>query len=307
MLSFWKHPNTQIKLGFILAILGTGLFSFKSIVVKLAYEYQIVGEQLIALRMMISAPIYLAILWWLNLRNPISVKTLNQHKWLLLVAGLMGYYLASLLDLWGLELISAQLERLILFTYPGFVMLLSLVIWKKVPSKITMLSLFITYLGIAVVLGVEAQKQWSSVLLGGGMVLLSAFFFGLYLILSKTGIQALGSQRFTCIAMLVASTAVAIHMSFLRDLEIANLAWQVYALALALAIFCTVIPSLLIAAAIARLGPQLTSILGGLGPVMTAIFAVFILNEPFGVSHLLGTSLVVVGAWLVAYEARRAT
>ena len=72
--------------------------------------------------------------------------------------------------------------------------------------------------------------------------------------------------------------------------------------AFALAVFCTVIPSLLIAAAIGRIGPQHVSILGGMGPVITAIFAVVILQEAFGWPHLLGTLLVMAGVWLVATE-----
>nr|WP_245391269.1 hypothetical protein [thiotrophic endosymbiont of Bathymodiolus puteoserpentis (Logatchev)] len=38
--------------------------------------------------------------------------------------GFIGYFLASLLDLKGLETISAGLERLTLFTYPIFIAIL---------------------------------------------------------------------------------------------------------------------------------------------------------------------------------------
>lgn len=299
-----KDQRSPATLGLLLAFFGTLLFSFKSIVVKLAYGYSLNGEQLIALRMLISAPIYLGIFFWHQSRRSIPLIKFKQNLWVLVFAGIFGYYLASLLDLWGLELVSAQLERLILFTYPGFVMLLTLIFWKKVPSKITMLALMITYLGIATVVGFEARHQWESVLAGGTLILVSALLFAGYLVLSKRGIQALGSQIFTCIALLVASIAVAVHMFLSSDIHIWGLPWQGYLWAAVMSIFCTVIPSLLIAAAIARIGPQLTSILGGLGPVMTAFFAVLILNEPFTIYHFLGTSLVVAGAWLVVFEAK---
>ena len=303
-LKHFKDNRSPATLGIALAFVGTLLFSFKSIVVKLAYQYDIDGEQLISLRMLISAPVYLLLLYWHSRQKPISVVKVKRYLWLILFAGLCGYYLASFLDLWGLEMISAQLERLILFTYPGFVMLLSLVFWKKVPSIKTVLALVITYIGIAIVLGVEAQSNTEAVLFGGGLVLISALLFACYLVLSKTGIQALGSQVFTCIAMLFASIAVAVHMMLLGNVSIVGLQWQAYWWAAVMSLLCTVIPSLLIAAAIARLGPQLVSILGGLGPVMTAFLAVLILNEPFGVSHFIGTALVVTGAWLVVFEAK---
>ncbi len=299
-----REQRSPATLGLLLAFLGTLLFSFKSIVVKLAYGYNIGGEQLIALRMIFSAPIYASIFLWHQSRRPVPLSSFKQNLWLLVFAGIFGYYLASLLDLWGLELVSAQLERLILFTYPGFVMLLSLIFWRKIPNRKTVMALVVTYLGIATVVGVEAQDQLENVLLGGGFILLSALLFAGYLLLSKKGIHVLGSQIFTCVALLIASVAVAIHLLLTKEIQLLGLAWQAYFWAGVMSIACTVIPSLLIAGAIARLGPQLTSILGGLGPVLTAFSAVLILNEPFTIYHFIGTSLVVAGAWMVIFEAK---
>lgn len=302
MLSPNSPVSGQRSLGILLAIVGTILFSFKSIVIKLAYQYEVDAYQVIALRMLISAPIYLLILVILQKQKPLSWQALQSNKWLILWAGVLGYYLASLLDLMGLELITAQLERLILYTYPGFVMLFSWVLWRTVPGRNTIMALAATWLGILVVLGVEIQSNFLEVLWGGTLVLISAAAFGGYLILSKAGIANLGSQAFTCLAMLVASISVALHLMIIGDVQIFNLHWQVYFHVLVLAVLCTVIPSLLIAAAISRIGPQHASILGGLGPVITAMFAVVLLQEPFGIAHLIGIALVMTGVYLVATE-----
>ena len=291
-------------MGLFLAFWGTLLFSLKPVVVKLAYQHGIDSNQLISLRMLISSPLYLGLLFWHHKRTPISTSVVRRYWPLLIASGLSGYYLASLLDLWGLEYISAQLERLILFTYPGFVMLLSLLIWRKLPSLIMVLAFFCTYAGVGVVFGGEIQQQGSDVLLGSALVLLSAFLFAIYLVMSKRGIQALGSQVFTCIASLIASMAVGLHMLATADVQLIALPWQAYGWAGVMSVVCTVIPSLMIAGGIARLGPQLVSILGGMGPILTAFLAVVILHEPFGVSHLVGTALVVIGAWLVVFESR---
>ena len=112
----------------------------------------------------------------------------------------------------------------------------------------------------------------------------------------------LGSQQFTCLAMVVASLSVAFHFAFLGNVQLFGLQPEVYLYVFILAVVCTVIPSLLIAAGISRIGPQQASILGGMGPVITALFAVFVLSEPFGLSHLLGTVLVMFGVYLVATE-----
>ncbi len=47
---------------------------------------------------------------------------------------MLGYYLSSLFDFYGLELISAGLERLILLSYPTLVLLLQTVILRERPG-----------------------------------------------------------------------------------------------------------------------------------------------------------------------------
>jgi len=68
---------------------------------------------------------------------------------------------------------------------------------------------------------------------------------------------------------------------------------------MAIAVFSTVLPTFLIAEAIARIGPGPTSIMGSVGPVFTSLMAVFVLGEKFGIAHLIGTVLIVAGIiWL---------
>src|SRR5262249_60932119 len=65
--------------------------------------------------------------------------------------GFIGYYIAAYLDFAGLTFITAQLERLVLFTYPVFVMFLG---WLFFRGRITMQGLLgaaITYAGLALI------------------------------------------------------------------------------------------------------------------------------------------------------------
>lgn len=301
-----SNPAQQQQLGILLALLGTTLFSFKSVVIKLAFQYQVSAEQLILLRMLFAAPIYFLLLLWYLKRKPVSLSSIGDKFTVLLVSGFLGYYLASLADMKGLEYISAQLERLILYTYPGFVMLFSWLFWRVLPGRKTLYSMLITYLGILFVLGFEFQLVGADAVLGTLLILLSAASFGGYLVLSKQGIAALGSQVFTCLAMLIATVFVVVHLMLISPVSILMLPIMAYVWVLVLVVLCTVIPSLLVASAIARLGPQQTSILGGLGPIMTAGFAVVILSEPFGWNHAAGTLCVIIGVWLIAMENKKA-
>ncbi len=115
----------EVPLGYVFAATGALLFSTKGIIVKLAYGYDVSPETLIALRAVFSLPFYLAIgaFAWINLR--LGGGTLPSARLIgtAMLVGVFGVWFASYTDFIGLTLISAQFERLILFTYPLFVVL----------------------------------------------------------------------------------------------------------------------------------------------------------------------------------------
>ena len=69
-----------------------------------------------------------------------------------------------------------------------------------------------------------------------------------------------------------------------------------------MAIFSTVIPSYMIAEAIARIGPAQTGVIGTLGPIMTMGMAILILSEPFTLWHLVGMMLVISGVSILSLQ-----
>ena len=114
------------------AVVGVLGFSFKAILIKLAYAaHPVDAITLLTLRMLYAAPLFGAIAWWAS-RAP-GAAPMSRADWRLLAGlGFIGYYLSSLLDFLGLQYISASLERLILFLYPTFVVLLS-AWWLRAP------------------------------------------------------------------------------------------------------------------------------------------------------------------------------
>ncbi len=62
--------------------------------------------------------------------------------------GVMGYYLASLLDFIGLESIPAGLERLILFLYPTIVVVLTALLYRRPIGVPQGWALLLSYAGI---------------------------------------------------------------------------------------------------------------------------------------------------------------
>lgn len=141
--------------------------------------------------------------------------------------------------------------------------------------------------------------------LGGALVFLAAVLLAGYVTAAKPVISQMGSALFTSVAMSSASVFILMHFAIVSAGEGASATTPIlWALGAALAIPCTVFPSFMISEAIARIGPGLTSAIGGIGPVATAIFAVAILNEPFGWAHAVALVFATCGILLLSRTGR---
>lgn len=297
--------QTQPKidmLGYGLAFAGAALFSTKGIFIKLAFAQGVSVEATLALRMMMALPIYLVILAMLLLRNS-KLRGLMTPRILLgaMSVGALGYYLSSYLDFAGLAFVSAQYERLVLFTYPFFVLLFGVwffgdrMNWKLVPAML------VSYSGLMVIFAWNLSVEPEGLVTGTLLVLGSALTFAFYQHLAKRQMLVLGTMVFTCVGMSTAAV-LAIGQSLVVDGPATYAAFtpNIWGIGLMLGIFGTVLPSFLLNGGIARIGARATSSTASFGPIVTIVLAVFVLGEAFTWIHALGTGLVLLGSWLFA-------
>ena len=296
-----------IDSGLLYAFGAALLFSFKPVLVKMIYVYELDTITLLAWRMLISMPIYIAIGLLLYLRNHQRGIKLEK-RWVVkaLLVGLIGYYLAALFDLLGLQTITAQLERLILFSYPTWVAIFTWLLLKQPMEKNTLMALGLSYIGIAVIFVSDWQQLGNDVVGGTIWVLLAALSFSLYVVLSKPIIDHLGAKEFTVIAMISSSLMTLAHFFVVQSPQALVISLPAFKLVLVMAILTTVLPTFLLAAAISRLGPSKTAITGTLGPAMTSMFAVMLLDEFFGWPQAIGLILVIAAIGVMQYKPRPA-
>lgn len=295
-------PKIQLPVatqGFLFAIASAALFSVRPIFVKLVYAEGVDTTTLIALRMLFSAPIYalLLILFLTNSEHRNRLKPALVFK--ICGIGLLGYYLASFLDLLGLQYVTAQLGRMILYTYPTFVVLIGALFFGERITRIVVVALCITYLGTAIIFGHDLSAFGKDVVRGGMYIVGSAIAFAFYLLFSKSMIKQVGSRLFTCIALLAASFAILAHFSITHDVADINISHRATYLILIIAIFCTVIPTFFTTAAVARIGADRTGIVATVGPAFTSLAAVLILSEVFTAYHLAGIALTIAGVTIL--------
>ncbi|WP_374619823.1 DMT family transporter [Devosia sp.] len=296
--------------GIILALAGAALFATKGIVIKLALIEGIDAVTSLTWRMIVAVPIFVTvgILTWRSKRAaaPAGMPSVLTLPVLLqtLGVGVVGYYLASLLDFSALEYITAQFDRLILLTYPFFVVLFGAVFFRRRVTPPMVLALLVSYAGIAVIFWHDLHIEGDNVLLGAALVFGSAIAYAGYQIMAKPLIDRLGAQLFTSIAMSGAGPAVIAHFLFTHPASDLAVNGAGFVLMLAIGTVSTVLPAYCISGAIGLIGPERTAIIGNVSPVVTVGLAISVLGEAFTAWHALGTALVLGGVWLFARKER---
>jgi drug/metabolite transporter (DMT)-like permease len=297
-------------IGFIITLLGAMLFSTKAVIVKYAFAHiQTDAVSLLALRMLFALPFYLfAIVWQSSTKEKVTPLTRRQW-WQVIVLGLLGYYVSSLLDFVGLQYISAGLERLILFLYPGFVLLMNAFFFKQRITRLQVWALALTYTGIALACSGEVNTEHTGPYfwLGCGLIFLCAITYAGYICFSGRLIPKLGATRFTAWAMLASCGGVLLHYALRGDYHFlqqgGNHLW-IYGLLLA--VIATVLPSFLISLGMKKIGSNNVAIISGIGPVSTIAQAHYFLGENIDIFQAVGTLLVIAGVLLTGWKVSKA-
>ena len=149
--SFLNHAPTKTRFlfgVFILVIANIG-FSSKAVIIKLMFIHQVDTISVMALRLIFSLPFYIVIAFFVS-KDEANVR-LTTREWLMIGGlGILSYYISSMLDFLGLQYVSAGVERLMLFTYPTMVVILSAIFFKKKITPPQYIALILTYIGVII-------------------------------------------------------------------------------------------------------------------------------------------------------------
>ncbi len=294
-----REDTRSLVTGSLFVLIAAFGFSAKAILIKLAYAVGVVDAiSLLTLRMTMALPFFLTAAFWIARVD--RRRSMTRSDWLhVVVLGVIGYYLASLMDFKGLTYISAGLERLILFLYPTLVVLFSAMVSRRPVSYPEILALVFSYAGIGLVVSNNIDDQSGELWSGIGLVFGSAVAFALYMMGSGVMVRRIGSLRFTCYSMIVACLVTGIHCGLQPDSQLLGLPLRIYVLALVMALLSTVLPAFFMNAGIRRLGSGTASIISSAGPVATLALAYFLLDERFNLLQAAGACLVLLGVLII--------
>ncbi|ANW96693.1 permease [Wenyingzhuangia fucanilytica] len=294
---------SENTVGVLVALLAVFLFSSKAVIVKLIYEFEVPTVHVLLMRMLLALPFYVGMLVFNKKEKKVGLER-KHYLWLLLF-GVIGYYIASFFDFYGLKFLSASLERIILFVYPTLVVILGALFLKTKITKQQVWAIVITYFGVILTFASELQINHNDHLfLGAGLIFMSALTYASYLVGSGWLIPKFGTVRFTSIAMIIACSSVIVHYLITDRQSFLNYPSQVYWYQLIMAVFCTVLPSYLVSYAIQKLGASKFAIIGSIGPVFTILLATIVLGESITFIQSIGVVIVILGVRIVSKKER---
>lgn len=285
-------PNTVEAQGATAAVLAaTVAFAFKGVVAKLAYATGMGVPAFLVLRFAVAVPLF-----WIGARMLVKGSLhLTRRQWTLCSMAGCTFFLASYTDLTAISMIDAGTSRLVLFTFPVFVIFLNAALERRAPKLRDLLTFAVTYMGVAMAAlphGVAALTPTQ--IHGMCWAIASAVTYAIYLTASQRIMKDLGSAKFTAASNTVTLLAMLGLTAITPGFDTLAFPTEGIGWGVVNAIACTVIPFFLLFEGIRRCGAVRASLLTLCGPVVTAAGAWAILGETLTPLQIAGFAITIV-------------
>ncbi|MBT5827290.1 MAG: DMT family transporter [Alphaproteobacteria bacterium] len=291
--------------GASLVLLATLLLSFRSILVKLVYIEEVTVMDLFYYRFLFTLPLLLGFAFYKKKKELFTTILNKKIAISCILAGFFGYYLATLSDFHSLKLIDANINRIILYTFPAYVLILNSVVEKRLPGARDIFFFALVQIGLFFVLGGFNLSLTSTNKTGAVLALLAAISYSIYIIINQQTGKKIGSILFTTYAVTFSFIFINIHFFIVFNPEVSNaISNKGFIIIVIMAIFCTFMPLLLIAEGIKRIGASRFALLNTSGPVMTIFFCFIILGETMTYQQIIG-SILIIGVLYIAEKNKK--
>ena len=291
-------PSRTALSGLLCAAVGATLLASKGIFAKLLYQTGLGFETVAAVRAMLALPLFWA--WALATGTPFALW--QQHRRAVVAAmmvGFAGYYLGALVSFYSLTLISASLERVLLFSYPAMVLLARYFMYGARPTLATVVASAMTWVGVFLAVGGWHPELLRQNWLGAVAVLTCAATLAGYFLVNERVAPRLGSVGFTVYAMTAAAVGLGVHLVVSVPLDKITFSTQAWLLMAGLVLGATVLPLFLVAEGVRRIGAQRAAIVTTVGPPATILMAWWLLDEALGWTQFMGAGLILAGIVLL--------
>lgn len=227
-------------------------------------------------------------------KEPFAIK-MNDLPLLVLLS---TYYMVSAQFLfWGYDYMGAGVATTLHFTYPVFVTLLMLILFREKASWVTWLAIILAVYGVArLSIGGEDHKFS---FFGVGIVLLSALGYAAYITtVNKSHLRTMPNRKLAFYVFVFTTLLFAGKVSVTQTLQPIPDVISGVNLVL-LAVLPTVISNITLLLAVHHIGGTMTSVLGALEPVTAVCIGAFVFGEAFTWQQGLGIAMILVAVTLI--------
>lgn len=206
--------------------------------------------------------------------------------------GALGYVAGAYLYLTAIKYASAGLVALLLFLYPLFVAILSVIILKERMTRVKIIALILALTGTALTVRPEGGQ-----LIGIVMAIMGAVVYSVYIIVG-TGVMKHVTPVQSSTVIFASAGLVFGLLMLINGIHLPESSWGWYAM-VEVILICTVIPVVTFLAGLERIGPTNASLLSALEPVVTVLLAAWLFGERLSSIILLGGALILTAVLLL--------
>jgi drug/metabolite transporter (DMT)-like permease len=206
--------------------------------------------------------------------------------------GALGYVGQSFSYLSAIKYASAGLVALLLYLYPMFVFVLSVIVLHEKVTWLKVAALILALIGTALTVD-PAGGQLQGILLA----ICAALIYSVYIIVGTSVMKHVSAVQSSAVIFASAGTVYGILMAIKGvHLPSTNTGWINI---IGIVLVATVIPVATFLAGLERIGPTNAAMLSTLEPVVTVLLAAWIFDERLKAIVMLGGGLILVAVILL--------
>lgn len=277
------------KTGIVLVALSAASFGVMPVFIRGAYASGASVYTTLFLRFAIAAFIIFPLL--LIMKKPMPSKKKIVSFFLL---GAVFYVAQSLFYYLALTYTTASVVALLLYTYPAFVVALSVLVLKEKVTAVKIVALVLALSGAMVV----SLGELDANLLGVGLALLSAVSYTIYILINSRVVEEGEGLQATAFIILGSAVVFGITTAFVGfEPPSGTVGW---ASMVAIAVVSTVFAFWAFLTGLEMVGASSTAIVSTLDPVVAVLCSVLFLSESLSLNIVVGGCLVLAALLLTA-------
>ena len=273
--------------GIILIAISAASFGTLAIFGRYAYADGMDTFTLLFLRFGISAS-FMTVILLLRKEHFPSGQILAQ----LVGMGALGYVGQSFLYMTAIKYASTGLVALLLYLYPMFVFILSVLILHEKANSIKVVALILALVGSALTVDPDGGQ-----LIGALMAIAAALIYSIYIIVGTNVMKHVSAVQSSTIIFASAGVVFGI-LAFTSGahLPASNSGWLAM---LGIIVISTIIPVVTFLAGLERIGPTNAAMLSTLEPVVTVLLAAWLFGERLMPIVMVGGGLILAAVILL--------